>query len=145
MSTRCNVHVIQQGLDWEEKVQLYHHCDGYPTNMLPLFAKAFEQYGKGWEAGRAGKVAGMIIATDVGQFEPESDTKLHGDIEYFYLIEVRNSAECSMADKPSWFVTVFAPKEGFWNNSDLEHLGKLAGPLEVVKAAKQAERIEKQS
>ena len=164
MSTRCNVHVMQSGCHWEEKVQLYHHCDGYPSNMLPLFAKAFEdsrkrieKYAKKhgfkhadyWEMGRAGKAAGMIIASDVGQFEPECGLDLHGDIDYFYLVEVRNSKDGSMAEEPTWYVTVYQPpeytgKDGgdgrkFYDTRDLKLLRKASGPTEVVQAARELE------
>ena len=42
MGTRCQVQVVEEAenKDWEEKVTLYHHWDGYPDNMIPLFKKA---------------------------------------------------------------------------------------------------------
>jgi hypothetical protein len=96
MSTRCQVKVIQEGLPWKEAITLYHHCDGYPSNMFGLFKKALEGHkeaNKGeitWEMGRAGKAAGRLCWADPDQFEPESGHKLHGDIEYYYKLFVCN-------------------------------------------------------
>lgn len=131
MSTRCNVHVIQEGVSWEEIVQLYHHCDGYPTNMLPLFVAAFEKSGKGWKAGRAGKAASYLCVADPGEFEPESHLGLHGDIEFFYKLFVSNSKNGSMAEKPEWFVQVFTG-----------HQQQLSERLPIKEAAEKAEQIE---
>ncbi len=143
MSTRANVHVTQTGTGWEETVQLYHHCDGYPTNMLPLMAS---HKAEGWKAGRAGKLAAFIIATDPGGFEPEKDLRLHGDIEYFYRITTQNNNGGSSKEKPEILVEVFAVGdsnfEKFWDTGDPKLLKKLAGPLPLAKAAKQAAKIE---
>jgi len=158
MSTRCNVWVKEKGLvfgDSEKPIQLYHHCDGYPTNMLSLFRQAFDRYGKGWEAGRAGKVAGMICAVDPGQFEPENGSELHGDIEYWYKITVQNVAGGTMAEQPKWFVEVYTSHDIQTNvfcangSEDIEGrqllLRKLAGPITVKQASQQRKAIEKRS
>ena len=116
MSTRCQVQVIQEGLsdlaggEWEDKVTLYHHSDGYPSYMLPKIKEAFDKYGVGWEAGRAGKVASFLCAVDPGEFEPEDSHELHDDIEYYYVLHVVNSQGGSMAEQPQWLVTVYKPR-----------------------------------
>ena len=109
MSTRCNIHVIQEGLSWNDTVQLYHHSDGYPSNMLRVFAKAFAMYGGDWHCGRTGHAAAFLCATEPQQFEPESHLELHGDIEFFYKLYVVNTKGGSMAEKPQWEVEVFRP------------------------------------
>jgi len=127
MSTRSQVEVVQEGMDWEEKILLYHHSDGYPTNMLPLIKQGYEQVlkknkkakkrygGTGdyymYEAGRAGKAASFLCAADPGGFEPESGFDLHGDIEWFYVVKVVNKSGGSMAENPQWLVDVYVPPE----------------------------------
>jgi len=86
MSTRCQVKVIQKDFDSEESVTLYHHYDGYPENMIPLFVKA-SQY-KGCKSGRAGKVASILCDVDPLGFEPESGHQLHGDLSYYYKLYI---------------------------------------------------------
>ena len=149
MSTRANVHVVSNGLSWKEgPIQLYHHYDGYPSNMLVLFAKAFESGNGSWELGRAGKAAGFICASDPGQFEPEVDNgALHGDIEYFYRITCKNSANGTMAEQPTWLIDVFtshdAPqREQFWKDGNPKHLRLLIEGLSVSDCAARAEEVE---
>jgi len=114
MSTRCQVQVIQEGI-WSKKVTLYHHCDGYPDNILPIIQQAYEigaqkgnraQLGL-WELGRAGKVASLLCAADPGQFEPESGHKLHGDIEYYYRLYLVNKKGGSLAENPVWEIEIY--------------------------------------
>ena len=116
MSTRCQVKVTQSGLSWESSVMLYHHCDGYPEHMVKLFRKAYEEGVKPtlhgtwesknrWTMGRTGHVGAMLCFVDPRGFEPESGLELHGDIEYFYEIEVINEDHGSMAEKPRWKVS----------------------------------------
>ncbi len=126
MSTRCQVKVIQIGLDWEEEVTLYHHSDGYPEWMVPVIAAALKGHierhdeetlkwsltkddlGKPrWQAGRAGKAASMLCWADPEQFEPEQGHKLHGDIEYYYKLYVVNKKGGSVDDYPDWELEVF--------------------------------------
>ena len=131
MSTRCNVQVIQTGVDWKQEIQLYHHCDGYPSNMLPLIAKAFRLSKGGWEAGRAGKAASFLCAVDPGQMEPEQGMTPHGDIEYLYKITVCNNNGGTIGEKPEWLVETFDRK------------GKsLHAPTEVLKASKDKSLLE---
>lgn len=130
MSTRCQVKVTQEGMgDWKDEITLYHHCDGYPTNMLALFKEAWDiatkqnqrwnkdTVGPGWEAGRAGKVASFICASDPGQFEPEAGHELHSDIEWYYVLSAVNEKSGSVDDNPVWKIKVYIPGEGFWDNS----------------------------
>jgi hypothetical protein len=115
MSTRCQVKVTQSGLGWNQSVMLYHHCDGYPENMVPLFHKAYAEgmkptdYGtwkaeNKWKMGLAGKVAAMLCYVDPRGFEPEAGFDIHGDIEFLYEIEVVNSQGGSMAEVPKWII-----------------------------------------
>ena len=139
MSTRCQVKVIQEGLPWEQAVTLYHHCDGYPTNMLPLFVKAMDLARKTecfseYALGRAGKVAGFLCHADPGQFEPEEGHALHLDIEFYYKLFAVNDKSGSMAERPKWKVAVFTYRLG--------ELTEITGRLEIHKAAKQADKIE---
>lgn len=90
MSTRCQVKI--QGLDTSYLVDppsraftLYHHCDGYPENMLPLIGGAYQDV---WQAGRVGKAAAMIVGADPLGFELEDGHHLHGDIEYYYVVNI---------------------------------------------------------
>ena len=131
MSTRCNVHVIQEGLSWQEIVQLYHHCDGYPTHMLPVFVKAFDKFGGDWHAGRTGHAAAFLCATEPTQFEPESHLDLHGDIEFFYRLYIVNTQGGSMAERPEWFIEVLRPSGSIIHER-----------LPIKEAAKIAELIE---
>lgn len=106
MSTRCQVLVrgvreIWGGEDELESHLLYHHCDGYPDGehgMLALFEKAYRGVvdagpGRHYVLGRPGTVAAIIAGCDdyPGAFDLEKYDKdgLHGDIEFFYLIEVQ--------------------------------------------------------
>ncbi len=120
MSTRCQVRVT----NGEDKLTLYHHYDGYPTNMLRLIKEAWEKYGKGWEGARVGKVAGMLCAIDPVIFEPEDTHELHGDIEYFY--EVNCKGEQHVGSEPIWEVTTYEVKMDFDNKkSEKERLTRL--------------------
>lgn len=109
MSTRCQVHVVENdGNQPWERLTLYHHCDGYASNMLPLIASAFKARTKGWEGGRAGKVASFLCAADPGQFEPEPGHELHGDIEWYYRLWVKEHHD--VEGRPiTWEIEVFDP------------------------------------
>ena len=111
MSTRCQVRVNQLNCGWDQSVTLYHHCDGYPSNMLPLIASSYKP---DWEHGRAGKVASFLCAVDPGSFEPESGHDLHGDIEWYYVLNVKNNQDGTLGEKPTWEIEVYRPKDGFY-------------------------------
>ena len=102
MSTRCQVKI--QGTDFEPKeaVTLYHHCDGYPSNMVPLLAGAYKP---NWQHGRVGKVASYVVAEDVVGFDIEDSHDLHGDIDWYYIIKV--SSKGDVTDIPKWTLEVY--------------------------------------
>ncbi len=132
MSTRCQVQVIEgMGDNLYQKVTLYHHFDGYPSNMLPLIHKAYELSGGGWEAGRAGKMASFLCAADPGQFEPEAGHDLHsGDIAYFYTVKPSNNDKSSDAH-PQWIVTAYDPP---FDCKGIEDMTELASGLSAEMA-----------
>jgi len=116
MSTRCQVKVKQSGLSWDAEIMLYHHSDGYPEHMIPVIHKAFVEgmkptdYGtfkseNAWSMGRTGHVGAMLCHVEPRQFEVESGMALHGDIEYLYEIELVNTQDGTLAEKPKWIVS----------------------------------------
>lgn len=112
MSTRCQVQVIQEAIGWEQRVTLYHHCDGYPSAMLPLFEEAYVRFGiQGYQGGRAGHSAAFLCAVDPEGFEPEDSHTLHGDIEYYYRLFLVNQRGGSLVEQPVWMVEIFEPSE----------------------------------
>jgi len=137
MSTRCQVKVIQEGMGWEEAVTLYHHTDGYPEYMVPLIYQAMLEHirhhdnypwrnkkndGKlRWEAGRAGKVASRLCATDPEIFEPEVGHDLHGDIEYYYKLYAVNK-DGGLDGNIVWELEVFETARKFWDEPTEENL-----------------------
>jgi hypothetical protein len=111
MSTRCQTKVIEGQTDssqqYNEDITLYHHCDGYPEWMVPLFWKAYlfgitpfvpvwkkdepaaaptDAYQ--WQAFRGGYAASMLCHIDPRGFQPENSHELHGDIEWYYKLYV---------------------------------------------------------
>lgn len=143
MSTRCMVRITSSGLGWDEAPQyLYHHCDGYPENILPLINKAFVVGTEGmgalrgfpadWELGRAGKVAGLLCAVDPLQFEPDpeansrGDAPYHGDLDFVYHVHLVNKTNPKDRGAIRWLVTVFQTKPEFWDaptNKNLKQVG----------------------
>jgi hypothetical protein len=121
MSTRCQVQVIQEGLPWEQKITLYHHCDGYPSNIIPLLREAFNS-GDEWERGRAGKAASFLCAVDPGQFEPEDSHQKHGDIEYYYKLYVVNTQLGRIEEKVQWEVEIYNPDNLILKRSPIEEI-----------------------
>lgn len=140
MSTRCQVQVVQEGLNWSESVTLYHHHDGYPSNMVSMIAKTYEQFSQPrdigtdkpldekWMLGRAGHVAAFLCAVDPFEFEPEDGHDLHGDIEYYYRLYIVNTQRGSTAEEPAWELEIYtshspnyddptwkARSKAFWN------------------------------
>jgi hypothetical protein len=123
MSTRCQVQVV----DNDEKITLYHHSDGYVSNMLPLFGKAYKNMKNFilnkwekkeyfvWQLDRAGYVASFLCYTDPRGFQPEEGHNLHGDIEYYYKL---------YCIKPKWEVEIYVSygKKGFWDDAVIENM-----------------------
>ena len=107
MSTRCQVKVT----NGEQSLTLYHHMDGYPEGILPLIKEAWDKHGKEWEGARVYKVASMLCAVDPIQFEPLDYHSLHGDIEYYYVVNCKG--ESHVGAEPIWTVTVYEVKMDF--------------------------------
>ena len=130
MSTRCQVKVV--GDNDLDNVMLYHHCDGYPSNMLPLIYRAYkygikpkalspggEKYDMSWMARRAGHCASFLCHMDPTEFEPESGFDLHGDIEYYYVLYVSGNLS-------EWRLKIFVPKNGvFWDDPCFKNMNLL--------------------
>lgn len=123
MSTRCQTKIVGTDFEKHEAITLYHHCDGYPSNMVPLLASA---YAPDWEHGRVGKAAAYVIATDPGGFEPESSHALHGDIEWYYVLSI--SSQGHVADVPKWNLTVYDVPYGAQAVSDMRKV--YDGPID---------------
>ena len=102
MSTRCQVKIRAVNGDDREAVTLYHHCDGYPSNMVPLIASAYQP---GWEHGRVGKAASYVVAEDVGGYDIEQGHQLHGDIEWYYVLSIES--ELHIGAVPKWYLNVY--------------------------------------
>lgn len=132
MSTRCQVKIVTEGVQCpQEEVTLYHHCDGYPSSMVPLIAAAYEP---DWRHGRVGKVATFVVAEDPTGYEIEQGHALHGDIEWYYILGVEDNPK----DAPKWFLRVYeVPYE---SDSINEMRLVFKGPIE--EAVKQAETME---
>lgn len=108
MSTRCQVRVQ----DKTSAFTLYHHYDGYPTNMLGLIDEAWRNFSvkaaqsyATYHLTRAPKVASLLCAIDPGGFEPEMFNDLHGDIEWYYVLNVT-----SQNGDPKWHVNIYTVK-----------------------------------
>jgi hypothetical protein len=103
MSTRCQVKIQTLGVESDkEAVTLYHHCDGYPSNMVPLLAGAYKP---DWQHGRIGKAASYVVAEDIDGYDIESGHALHGDIEWYYVLEIKSETHVNAV--PEWFLTVY--------------------------------------
>ena len=153
MSTRANVRITSEGLGGWEEVQLYRHCDGYPTSVLPSLAKAFEWSGGGWEAGRPAKAAAFIIAANYEPareqngvrylpytpYEPDTDLQLHGDIEWLYRVVVITHSRFYTDRGPTWEVEVYKPTAEFWNEPSFQNC-RLVKRGEVTALAAEIER-----
>lgn len=151
MSTRCQVQVVETGVNFGEKVTLYHHTDGYPSNIILLIKKCYTKFSKPkkyafgkvcrkWELGRPGKVASFLCAIDPGVFEPEEGHDLHGDIEYYYVLTAVNTKGGCTTEVPIWNIEIFKPKLDcdFWNNPttekfDLLFMGTLKQAMKYIK------------
>jgi hypothetical protein len=125
MSTRCQVKVT----DGEQSLTLYHHTDGYPSHMLPVIKKAWDEHGKEWEGARVYKVASMLCAVDPVVFEPLDYHGLHADIEYYYVINCKDTTR--VGTRPDWAVTAYEADFDFGGHKkDDERLHQL-GEMKV--------------
>ena len=107
MATRCQVEIVptgnalDRGIRPEDVNRLYHHWDGYPTNMLPnirdAFTKAVAYLKENSEPGGGArqiihclsdpaKSAAFLCHHEPDGYEPEDHDAVHGDAEFFYRI-----------------------------------------------------------
>ena len=135
MSTRCQVKIKEFGIDDpKESFTLYHHWDGYPTAMIPLIAKAYKPE---WKHGRVGKVVSFVMAEEPEGYEMEQGHELHGDIDWYYVLEVKSEAH--MAAIPEWTLNVYKYTGG--DSISVSDMKKVySGPIQ--KAVLLAEQIE---
>ena len=110
MSTRCQVKVTGTDINNADSFTMYHHCDGYPSYMLPIIASGWQDT---WQAGRIGKAAAMVVGADIRGFELEQGHEIHGDIEYYYVVDVTNGA---------WAITVY---ESPYDSTGIASMDKL--------------------
>jgi hypothetical protein len=84
MSTRANVFVDYNG----ERVQLYHHYDGYPEGVGKMLASFLEiaTYTAKERTTKGVKNRFMELLKLDDHFEVEK-VGLHGDIEYLYFVK----------------------------------------------------------
>ena len=111
MSTRCQVKVTGTDINNADSFTLYHNCDGYPSYMLPLIASGWTD---SWQAGRISKAAVMVASTDPNGFELEQGHELHGDIEYYYVVDATDGA---------WTITAYETPFDSTGIADMDKLG----------------------
>jgi hypothetical protein len=115
MSTRCVVQVM--GPDGGPEFSLYHHYDGYPSNMLDVIAKAYRcGRRKIHFVGGRGHASALLCGADPSGFEAEASNVLHGDIEYLYRLRVEDNA---------WRISVFRPASSWDTYEDFSWVGEL--------------------
>lgn len=97
--------------------------------MVPLIADA---YAPEWKHGRIGKVATFVLAQDPEGYELEQGHELHGDIEWYYILEVKS--ESHVGAIPEWFLRVYDVPYGANSIHDMRLVFK--GPIaDAVKRA----------
>lgn len=102
MSTRCNIIVMTEDGD---NYQFYHHCDGYPEGVgieLVAMAQVAELTTKSdYNVFAGGRIYSEELVEnflniirksesyeDEGEIEKPNYNKLHGDIEYLYVVKI---------------------------------------------------------
>ena len=140
MSTRCQVKVIagkEKSLCFDENVTLYHHSDGYPGYMLELIGKAwtfgnrisldhkrrFQEFSPkkpmdnpyAYQLDRPGYVGSFLCHVDPHGFMIEAGHDLHGDIEWYYVIDVGIKTH-----DEEWKISVYAAHSNFEDPPDLQ-------------------------
>ena len=88
MSTRSNIFVDYNG----ERIQFYHHCDGYPEGVgkqLASFLEIATYTAKERTTAGVRKQFLELLKTD--RYEPE-EIGLHDDIEYLYFVKFIDNA-----------------------------------------------------
>ena len=124
MGTRSQVKVVKG--DFKDRdVTLYHSCDGYPGTILPFIGEAWkyansipldekkrheELFGNkdynniyAYQLNRPGNVASFLCHMDPHNFEPESGNEIHGDIAWYYVVDVNVKTH-----DEEWTITVYS-------------------------------------
>ncbi len=105
MSTRSNIKLIDQ----TGSILLYKHHDGYPESEagMIIFLKAWLQ--------KSGKSAEWMANQMIAETECEVSAGLHGDIEYYYEVNVETNKvdiyEYDMATEQKHFKESFTAPE----------------------------------
>jgi len=84
MSTRCNIIIEDNEFN---RIQFYHHCDGYPEGVGAHLKKLASNY-KG-EHSVAAFADALEASEEKGKYNngfEREDCGLHGDIEYLYIV-----------------------------------------------------------
>jgi len=149
MGTRCQTVITGTGYSNDLFVNLYHHWDGYPSNMMGLFEKAYRSWLKTKPNGTGNRpehVAAFVVASDPAGFEFHSKLEawknpnvtninglieLQGDIEYLYMIHV---------DGDVWTITVYRASMGFWNESTLSNMTESPEYGKIMKPTAQSKK-----
>lgn len=104
MSTRCKIVMIEKGKLY--RVQIYKHCDGYPSGVLPILLPFLDRFSK--ERGNDSEYCLAQIVREFAVKEPPKDmlgwgldTAFHGDEEFVYVVEWKY---------PSYKVRVLCPR-----------------------------------
>jgi len=118
MSTKCQIILVKD----DETLWYYRHSDGYPSSVVPELRKFLEHCKKvddGWRD--LGQLAGWLILIGaheyhvqypivkarpsspwkVGAFEPCAHREFHGDIQYFYKVDLKEY-KLTIADCEPW-------------------------------------------
>ena len=108
MSTRCNILIKD---NYDDRIQLYRHCDGYPEGKSGVIATLPEALQFAWDGDRfeasdfaaaivrAWKTGGGYIYIDGSLRVSEDDFIMaHGDIEWFYVIRQDGATKKIMVD-----------------------------------------------
>lgn len=99
MSTRANIVVT----DNHTTLWFYRHSDGYPEGAMPLLEKFLDAVKSGAIRDNTSQAAGWLIVlgaqeyneyrTDIGDWKVgniEPTSGQHGDIEYLYVINLKD-------------------------------------------------------
>jgi hypothetical protein len=119
-------------LTWEDDpITLYRHGDGYPDGEHGVIADIMKakEIGQGIPyivecglLGRSGKAASLLCAADPGGTEPMADPTLHWDVDYIYVLTLKNQFGGSLADtNPEWVVEIRVPNERYADDSTLDN------------------------
>ena len=114
MSTRCQVKVTGIDINGSASFTLYHHCDGYPSNMVPLIQKAYQDT---WQAHRIGKAAAMVVSADPLGYELEEGHDIYPNVEFYYVIDI------TADESRSWVLSVYEVPYGSKHTFDMNLLG----------------------